>query len=67
MREEGNDRAKNGKTGKGNGDVGKDFILPVPFFWGGGAEGTRGMASHLDHRVEDYQQDLVKIVQVRSC
>lgn len=48
-------------------DVDKDLIAPVPFFWGGGNEGSRGMASHLDHRVEEYRQGLVKVVQVCPC
>lgn len=36
----------------------------IPFFGSQDAASTRQMASHLDHRIEEYKQDLVKVVQV---
>lgn len=38
----------------------------IPFFGNGNAESMRGVASHLDHRVDEYRQELVKVMQVRD-
>lgn len=36
----------------------------IPFFGSQDADSTRQIASHLDHRIEEYKQDLVNVVQV---
>lgn len=38
---------------------------PVPFFGRNDAASMREMASRLDHLLEEYKQDLVRVVQVR--
>lgn len=45
---------------------GKDHVAPVPFFGRQDALSAKRMASHLEHRVEEYRQNLVGVMQVRS-
>lgn len=40
---------------------------PVPFFGQNDATSMREMASHLDHLLEEYGKDLVRVVQVCVC
>lgn len=53
------------RTAVANGNDRETQAARIPFFGNGNAESMRGVASHLDHRVDEYRQELVKVMQVR--
>lgn len=53
------------RTAVANGNDREAPAARIPFFGNGNTESMRGVASHLDHRVDEYRQELVKVMQVR--
>ncbi|CAM9428909.1 unnamed protein product, partial [Laminaria digitata] len=51
------------RTAFANRNVGDTQAPRIPFFGNGNTESMRGAASHLDHRVDQYRQELVKVMQ----
>ena len=65
LAEAGGETVRSSRMAVANGNYQCDVeVSRIPFFGNGDTESMRGVASHLDHRVEEYRQELVKVMQV---